>query len=396
MSAPKRRLWEFSGPLICRILGLAFDEREIGKIINKFGLKHDQRFSAASEMHGALIHACASRNRASKYVDKILGGRFEPYIRRMEGLDQKDVGRLIEEKDGFRDIPLVAMIWFAVRHQHQDIDEIEARVFSEVHVKEHRALRLYDTLSRTAPDGSAENVVEELKQALKSNDELQRKYKRAEQKRGQLRAEIEAIKEDRASLALTLSEQRQLNEKLSKDLEKLGDKSALAQIESLKKEIELLVGEIETLNEELLQAKQLYRVANEPSPHSKIDIEDEPIAIALPPCEQYIAPSPALNGKRVAFVGGLKTLVPHYRQTVEHLGGIFLAHSGKYTQGKQEIENLVDKADVVFCPVDMNSHHACRHCKKICKLTGKPCCFLRSSSLSMFRKELVNFAKNLN
>ena len=396
MSAPKRRLWEFNGPLICRILGLAFDEREMGKIIKKFGLEQGQRFSAASEMHGALIHACASRNRASKYVDKILEERFELYSRKMEGLDQKDVGRLIEEKDGFRDVPLVALIWFAVRYQHEKIDEIEARVFSEVHVKEHRALRLYDTLSRMPPDGSAENVVEELKHTLKSNGELQRKYKRAEQKREQLKAEIRAIEEDRASLALALAEQRQVNEKLSKDLERLGDKSALAQIESLKKEIELLAGEIEALNEELLQAKQLYKVANKPSPHSKTDIEDEPIAIAHTEGKQDIAQSPALNGKRVAFVGGLKTLVPHYRQTVEHLGGIFLAHSGKYTQGKQEIENLVDKADVVFCPVDMNSHHACRHCKKICKLTGKPCCFLRSSSLSMFRKELVNFAKNLN
>ncbi|MCL0036686.1 DUF2325 domain-containing protein, partial [Dehalococcoidia bacterium] len=64
--------------------------------------------------------------------------------------------------------------------------------------------------------------------------------------------------------------------------------------------------------------------------------------------------------------------------------------------GNREIEKLVDKADVVFCPVDFNSHHACRCVKKACKLTGKPCYFLRSSSLSMFRRELVGFARKLN
>ncbi|MCL0049469.1 DUF2325 domain-containing protein [Dehalococcoidia bacterium] len=46
--------------------------------------------------------------------------------------------------------------------------------------------------------------------------------------------------------------------------------------------------------------------------------------------------------------------------------------------------------------MDFNSHHACRCVKKACKLTGKPCYFLRSSSLSMFRRELVGFARKLN
>lgn len=49
-------------------------------------------------------------------------------------------------------------------------------------------------------------------------------------------SEIEAIKRDKSSLALALAEQRQLNERLNKDLEKLGGESALEQIETLQKE----------------------------------------------------------------------------------------------------------------------------------------------------------------
>ncbi|MBT9162051.1 MAG: hypothetical protein DDT27_00595 [Dehalococcoidia bacterium] len=395
----KRRLWEFHPPLICRILGLAFDEREEGKIFNKLGLEHNKRLSVASARHGTLVHACVEPNRVSRYLDKTLESMFEPYRRMVQGLGQEDISRLIEERGELKDVPLPALIWLAIRHQHQEIDRIEARVFSTIHVMEHRALRLYDDLSRMLPDGKPENAVGELKATLRLCEELQKRHQRSEQRREQLKAEMEAIKQDKSSLALALAEQRQLSGRLGNDLEKLGGESALAQIESLKEEIELLTGEIVTLNEELLKREQIHSVVNESNEGlagSKASIEDKPLAIGRIEGEQDITQSPALNGKSVAFVGGLEGLLPHYRQTVEHLGGIFLAHSGKYAQGKQEIEKLVDKADVVFCPVDINSHHACRHCKRICKLTGKPCYFLRSASLSMFRRELIEFARGLN
>ncbi|MFW0859867.1 MAG: DUF2325 domain-containing protein [Dehalococcoidia bacterium] len=395
----KRRLWEFHSPLICKILGLAFDEMEEGKIVRKLKLKHNEQFPPASEIHGVLVNASTRPNPVSKYLDKMLEERFELYRKRIDGLDQRDITRLIEERGELRDVPLPALVWFALRHQHQEIDRIEARVFSTIHAMEHRALRLYDDLSMTSPDGKPENAVGELKEAHRLNNELQKRYTRSEQKREQLKAEMEAIKQDKSSLALALAEQRQLNGRLGNDLEKLGGESALAQIESLKEEIELLTGEIVTLNEELLKRDQIHSVVNESNEGlagSKASIEDKPLTIGRIEGEQDITQSPALNGKSVAFVGGLEGLLPHYRQTVEHLGGIFLAHSGKYAQGKQEIEKLVDKADVVFCPVDINSHHACRHCKRICKLTGKPCYFLRSASLSMFRRELIEFARGLN
>ena len=397
MSLPKRRLWEFYGPLICRILGLAFDEKEQDKIAKKLKSNFRQPLPPASHMHGFLTNACARPNPVSKYVDKMLQERFELYRKRLDGLDQRDISRLIEERDGFRDVPLPALIWFASRHQCEEIDEIEVELFSTIHAMEHRALRLYDVLSRMLPNGKPENVVDELKETLRLNDELQKRYKRSEQKREQLKAEVKAIKGDKSSLALALTEERQLNERLRKDLERLGGESALGQIESLGKEKDLLAQEIESLTQELLK-EQLDRAVSKSidrSADSKVNIEDKTLASSIGG-EQDINLPLALNGRRVAFVGGLQSLIPHYQQVVECLGGTFCFHSGKYTQGAGEIEKLVDKADVVFCPVDMNSHHACRYCKKICKLTGKPCCFLRSSGLGMFRRELVNYAKRPN
>lgn len=395
----QRRLWEFQGYTICRLLGLTFDEGELRGIFKKLKLQDGRQLSLSeSEMHGMLVQKCGSPNQVSKYVDKVLRNRFEPYGKVIEGLAREDICRLIEGGDGAKNIPLPALIWFAARNHCKDIEQVEARVFAAVHIKEHRALRLYDTLSRILPEGRVENMADELKAALARNEELERRYKRAGQKKEQLRLEIKTIEKDKSRLASDLLEQQQLNDKLRRELEKLGSEPALEQIEALKGEIGLLHEEIDTLTEELL--KQRLNVAPnrlDESIYQEDNVEGEPIACGEIGGKQEALSS--LNGMKVAFVGGMESLVPHYKQMVECLGGVFCDHCGKLSSGKperREMEGLVDKADVVFCPVDMNSHNNCRFIKRACKFRNKPCCFLRSSSLSMFRRELLDFTKDLS
>ena len=47
--------------------------------------------------------------------------------------------------------------------------------------------------------------------------------------------------------------------------------------------------------------------------------------------------------------------------------------------------------DVIFCPVDINSHNACQMVKDACKMRNKPCYFLRSSGLSALKKVISGF-----
>lgn len=393
MALPKRKIWEFQGPTVCRILGLAFNEKEQEKVFKKLKLGNGKQLPSAPEIHGCLVQSCTDSNLTSKYLDKMLEKRFELYQKRVEALNQKDICALIERgntENGFRDVPLQALIWFAARNQDEEVDEIETRVFNAVHLREHRALRFYDSLCRMLPDGRAENVIQELKKALASKEELQRRYEKLERKKEQLRLEIEELKKGKSQLALLLAEQERVSEKLKWDLEKLDGESALEQVEGLKKEVEFLTKEIGILTEELLK-RELNGVpvrADETLVYQRDDAEDELPQDSGIEDEEDISPS--LDGRKVAFVGGLDSLVPYYKQAVECLGGTFCAHRGKWSQGKGDIEKIVDKADVIFCPVDINSHYACRNVKKTCKLMDKPCYFLRSSSLSMFRKELIN------
>lgn len=96
--------------------------------------------------------------------------------------------------------------------------------------------------------------------------------------------------------------------------------------------------------------------------------------------------------KRVAMIGGLDRLVPHYKRAAKVFGYDFFHHCGRCQSDKEKASllNLVRKAEALFCPVDVNSHAACRLIKKYCKKEGKPFFFLRSSSVSNF-KDALNF-----
>ncbi len=377
----ERRIWEFKNQTVCTILGLTFDEKELGAIFKKLKLSQDG--ITAYEMHGILVQACGTQNKTSRQLDKILKDRFEEYREEVKRIPQKEIYRYIEDGNGM-DIPLPALVWFAVRGHHEDIDEIEAMVFAVTHICGHRALRLYDALKRALPDSRPEYVMKELNEALRSNEKLQTKCNRLEWKREQFKSEIESIKEDRSRINTVMEEQKQLNRQLTSDLKRLGGESALGQIEDLKKEIDLLTEEVTILTDELLKRGRTYNMT--PSelvgidPVSESDIEDNGNGVDL-------------NGMRVAYVGGVESLMPHYRDAVESLGGTFCYHCGRCIQGRKEIENLVDGTDIIFCPVDINSHNACSYVKKACKMRNKKCHFLRSSSISMLIRELGNHAE---
>ncbi len=383
----ERKIWDFEGFTTCRILGLTFDRIEIKNIFKELKIDGHQ-YLTESDIHGALVQACAERNFVSEYIDKTLKERFERYKKRLKGLDQEDICLLIEGGDTSKDVPLAALIWFAARNQDEKIREIEGNVFNAVHLREHRALRFYDDLCRELPlDGTDKEVISELRSGLVSSEKLKRNFERSKRKIDQFKSEIDAIKADKSELSIELEEEKRLNEELRRRWENSGGEEALEQIEELKREVKFLAGEINVLNEELIG-----RSAKKP-------------ILGVGCWREYIEERPmiedtdggsSLKGKNIALIGGVESLVPCYRETVKSFGGVFYHHCGRCSADKKEIEELVGKADALFCPVDMNSHNACRYAKKACKFRNKPCYFLKSSGLTAFRKELIDFARYQN
>ena len=380
---PERKIWELKNQTVCSILGLTYNDRELSDLFKR--LKLDCDSVTAYEMHGGLIQACSSQNKTSKQLDRILKDRFERYRKDIERIPHEEIYRYIE--DGINgngaDIPIPALIWFAVRNQHGDADAIEAAVFAATHMYEHRASRFYGELRRALPCGVPENILIELTGASKANEKLQTKCNRLERKREQLKSEIESVREDRLRITSALEEEKRLNRQLVSDLEGLGGEDTLNQTENLKKEIDFLTREVKRLTDELLSRDRSDDVKS----GELVEIEHR-----LEPDIGGEGASADLDGARVAYIGGVESLMPYYRDVIESVGGTFCYHCGRCIQGRKEIETIVDGIDMVFCPVDINSHNACKYVKKACKMRDKPCHFLRSSSLSMLIRELGNHA----
>ncbi|MHC1635895.1 MAG: DUF2325 domain-containing protein [Candidatus Methanospirareceae archaeon] len=370
----KRRIWEIKPYIICRLLGLIFDERETRILSKDLEIEREGTFLEDFELHRALSRACTTPCIEARCIEEIIERKFEDYHKMMDGLGAGDICKFIEDENGLKgngnlkDIPLPALIWFAVRSQEEHIEEIEKRIFAAIHIKEHKALRFYDELSRKLPDGNVERLLH--------------RYKRLEREKEELILENKALREDKIRLSQELEKLRKENQELKGRIEKFGSESALEEIEKREKEIRVLKEEIEILSKELREREEELkrRIARKGGRKEKRGKNDEEVG------------NHSLKGVRIALIGGVESLKTHYKGIVEDFGGVFYYHSGQGIGGK-EMEEIVNKADVVFCPVDINSHNVCRYVKKICKKRKKACYFLRSSGLSSLRKELLELMR---
>ncbi|CCO08186.1 DUF2325 domain-containing protein [Desulforamulus hydrothermalis] len=98
------------------------------------------------------------------------------------------------------------------------------------------------------------------------------------------------------------------------------------------------------------------------------------------PCSRHC--SECCCFKRILMVGGITKFKAHYKQIVEQHGCRFEYLDGYMKGGERALINKIKRCDVVFCPIDCNSHNACLSVKKLCKKEGKPYKILSSSSIS--------------
>ncbi len=87
-------------------------------------------------------------------------------------------------------------------------------------------------------------------------------------------------------------------------------------------------------------------------------------------------------------MGGITKMRPFYKEVVENAGGEFHYHDGYMKNVNAGLEAKVKRCDLVLCPVNCNSHTACRKVKQLCSRYSKPLKILSSSSLSAVTQAL--------
>ncbi|MBA2483556.1 MAG: DUF2325 domain-containing protein [Nitrosomonas sp.] len=98
-------------------------------------------------------------------------------------------------------------------------------------------------------------------------------------------------------------------------------------------------------------------------------------------------------GKFILCVGGRSALYPEYHRLIATLGGSFLIYRGSLESNINRLYLLLEKADMIICPVDCVNHNDFYTVKFYCKFSGKPHTLLDRSNLATFNKGVHILAK---
>ncbi len=117
--------------------------------------------------------------------------------------------------------------------------------------------------------------------------------------------------------------------------------------------------------------------------------KDTIISASGPKCASCNTPCPCANcPQRILVVGGIERMEPLYREVIEAKGHIFEYHAGHLRKGGNKLDNLLQRADIVLCPVNCNSHTACLQVKSMCKKYKKNLQIMKNFSLSAIERTL--------
>lgn len=369
----QRKVWELQHQTVCKVVGMAFNLEDLKKIGKKFGISHrDPLMDHEFALHTTVVQLCSTDNKASRHIQKLIEKRFGRYARRLSSLDVPELIGWVTDNVGNPDIPLWAIIWDLATRQTDSGASLETALFGFIHMLEHKLMReFWSEAAKRSED--QERQLEAAEESIKLRRQLL-----------DLQGELEQSKKVNDHLRIQLFEQS-MSQRVAAEQEKSlgqapksdqGDKIARLQmlLDQARSQKQCLEDECEQLRSEV---EVLAREVSQASPVLSSDGTEAPMCGC--PFQGF------LREKRVTMVGGIDSLECHYRSLVEALGGTFRRHNGNCRGGECLIQDSVSQADLVVCPIEVNSHNAVKSVKKLCKSFGIPCCFPRTAGLSGFR-----------
>lgn len=376
---PNKRIWELRPSTVCKVVGMALLMRDLQRIARKFGIcGNDPLMDEEFALHTTVVQLCSRDNPVARHTEKLIEKRFLIHGKKVPLDDPARTIRDVRENPEEIRAPLWAILWgLATRGRLAD-EKIETALFGTIHMMEHRLLRDHWKLLNSGEDedteeGDRDNVILTLKRELLDTQWANKKLEKLIE---YLRNQVESSPWVQSAPAATsdpdISTERPWqcakNRKIN-DLKELLAEAKYCNYE-LEAENAQLRGEIQGLFEELRQYEE--------------DLPDR----QLPAAHEAGTQADRLTGKKITFVGGIESLECHYRQIVESVGGRFCRHDGHCNGGESALEDCILGADLVVCPVEVNSHNAAKSVKKICKARGVRCCFPRTAGITGLKKAL--------
>lgn len=378
--APQRKkIWEMDQVFRCPVVGMCLSVKEQRLLCRKVGA--GVQVKSDFGIHEMIVATMTGENPLSRKLENMLAKKYEASCSIYLDMAEADFldcwHRALESGD------YGGLLWAAAVRPLSNTALVD--VFGSLHMAMHEHAKMYCDLKRARE--AAEEKYLQLKGCVREN----------EKQRRMLHSENEQLRESLARTREQLEELRhERDDAVSRIAAAPEEKSGPAQIrmDEMQEEIAALRKQVEEKDLELLQLTGQFLDLEEERDSLREEVEaHRAVAAAMreavpeaeapegcscsPDCPSY-----DLCKKRILIVGGIERMESAYRKLVEERGGILEYHAGHMKSGGRALENSVQRADLVLCPVNCNSHGACLMVKNLGKKYKKPVHMLPNFSLS--------------
>lgn len=387
-SGPKRRrIWEADVVFRCPVVGMCLSIREQRQLCRKVGAPEHARTDFA--VHEMVVSTMDGENPLSRKLESLLARKYEAACRKYLAMTEE---RFLEAwRAGLRAGDYQGLLWTAAVRVLSHAATVE--VFGTLHMAMHEHAKAYRTLAESAravgekaeglraANVGLEKSVRSLTAEKASLAASLEQSRRALERAGQPRADAPAGPAPRAAASVETAPRGSAAAGAVPSVSPLEERIARLEMEAERREAEL-----QGLRDKHRQLEAEHaRLSDEYAAHLSLDAAMRK-ACAGEACRGRSCtpecPSFDLCEKRVLIVGGIERMEKSYREFVEKRGGTLEYHSGHMKSGGKALERSVQRADLVLCPVNCNSHGACIMVKNLGKKYRKPVQMLKNFSLS--------------
>ncbi|MBN4079006.1 DUF2325 domain-containing protein [Beggiatoa alba] len=382
----RRKLWELEERFHCSVIGTCLSLDELRQICCKAQVSFIDP-PTDHELHSAFVNMAGESVFATRLMHKQLDSKYRHIIRRFKRAS--DLQQLATLWDQSLDSGEVAgAFWALVTHEVVS-SELLNRVYGEIHMLSHLA---------GASIRMDMQALVTLRQRVKTLETQRTQAAQESQRHLQVRGDkIRALGEqlkqaEQVKETLRIAEQKLAeltdSDTLRKRLQVLSEqlmqvRAEQSQIEQEGHEWQRRGNRAESRNQRLessLAAAQRERDALEISLASALSGDCQSVCTGRDgDCRNL-----DLCGRSILYVGGRTSQNSHFRDLVERANGHFMYHDGGREDGHCHLAAVLQKADVVLCPLDCVSHSAVERVKRFCKRNHKTLMLLPRSSLSAF------------
>lgn len=390
----RRKIWELEHNYHCAVIGTCLTLLETRKLVSHF-VQNTTNMSDY-DFHTHAVHMISQNSKPGKKIQNVLDSKFKKTINEFKKMDQEQLCQRWQKVLKSGDV--ISTFWALITHPKAE-PEIIKNAYGDIHMMSHLS-----GAGNRADLKQLKHLQSERIELRETCVQWQSRFQQELVENERLRNELEQQCSKTELVSRELERTQVTNKKLLKHNSEQSRQELLQQVEKLKQQLNHQTLANEKLNQQMSALNQEFEKVKNISTLNALEVPLPNTASALlaqgNSIDDDCSDCPfndeddkeGLCGRCILYVGGRTRLTPHFKKLVENKEGTFLHHDGGLEQSAQELNSLLNKADLVVFPMDCVSHKAYFQLKKVCKKQQKPYRTLNSSGVSSFSSMLDNLS----